>query len=77
VVILKSRVDKVVDIDSAVPIFITMHCMKIKNISVPVLWNISNKIEKELSLGHKFSFCKTYIFATLWCKTLIFQTYII
>ena len=32
---------------------------------------------KELSLCHKFSFCKTYIFAALWCKPLIFQTYII
>ena len=32
---------------------------------------------KELSLCHKFTFCKTYIFSTLWCKPLIFQTYII
>ena len=31
---------------------------------------------QELSLCHKFSFCKTYIFAALWCKPLIFQTYI-
>ena len=44
-----------------------------------------------MSLCHKFSFCKTqigcqvldnlfgktYIFSTLWCKLLIFQTYII
>ena len=36
-----------------------------------------NKETKELSLCHKFSFCKTYIFATLWFKPLIFQTYII
>ena len=35
------------------------------------------RMSKELSLCHKFSFCKTYIFATLWCKLLIFQTYII
>ena len=32
---------------------------------------------KELSLYHKFSCCKTYIFAALWSKPLIFQTYII
>ena len=32
---------------------------------------------KKLSLCPKFSFCKTYIFATLWCKSLIFQIYII
>ena len=32
---------------------------------------------KKLSLCHKFNFCKTYIFAILWCKPLIFQTHII
>ena len=37
----------------------------------------SNRNNKVMSLCHKFSFCKTYIFATLWCKLLIFQTYII
>ena len=32
---------------------------------------------KELSLCHKFNFCNPYIFATWWCKSLIFQSYII
>ena len=32
---------------------------------------------KELSLCHKFNFCNPYIFATWWCKPLIFKTYII
>ena len=43
--------------------------------AVPRIWYKS--VSKELNLFHKFSFCKTYIFATLWCKPLIFQTYII
>ena len=39
--------------------------------------NVYKVKSKELSLCHKFSFCKTYIFATLWYEPLIFQTYII
>ena len=32
---------------------------------------------KELSICRKLKFCNKYIFAILWCKSLIFQTWII
>ena len=37
----------------------------------------AKKIRKELSLCHKLKFYSSYIYATWWCKSLIFQTWII
>ena len=33
------------------------------------------KLRKELSFRHKLKYSNSYIFATWWCKPLIFQTY--
>ena len=58
-------------------VYLSTNSTKLNQIKVIYKLKEINFFKKKLRLCHKLKFSFPYIFATWWCKPLIFQTYII